>query len=155
VACRKGAGPEAAATDLEAREIVGIGNAAVSKASPQDPQAVATAAAPTTYARAAAGYDEAFERKLVKAIIAAIAQASLVSGANCCVIRTGETASALLTVLAATLSLSPAAVRSPTALRRTIDELGKRLRPRVAAAQPDADAFRARCFTSDDIGGHA
>jgi hypothetical protein len=39
VASRKGAGPEAAATDLEARETVGIGNAAVSKASPQDPQA--------------------------------------------------------------------------------------------------------------------
>jgi hypothetical protein len=39
MAARKGAGPEAAATDLEARETVGIGNAAVSKAFPQDPQA--------------------------------------------------------------------------------------------------------------------
>jgi hypothetical protein len=38
----KGAGPGSAATDLKARETVGIGNAAVSKASPQDPQAVAT-----------------------------------------------------------------------------------------------------------------
>jgi len=39
MAARKGAGLEAAATDLEARETVGIGNAAVSKAFPQDPQA--------------------------------------------------------------------------------------------------------------------
>jgi hypothetical protein len=39
---RKGADPESAATNLEARETVGIGNAAVSKASPQDPQTVAT-----------------------------------------------------------------------------------------------------------------
>jgi hypothetical protein len=37
VAYRKGAGPEA--SDLEARETVGIDNAAVSKASPQNPQA--------------------------------------------------------------------------------------------------------------------
>jgi hypothetical protein len=36
---RKGADPESAATDLEARETVGIGNATISKASPQDPQA--------------------------------------------------------------------------------------------------------------------
>jgi ParB-like nuclease domain len=42
VVAPKGAGPGSAATDLEARETVGIGNAAVSKASPQDPQAVAT-----------------------------------------------------------------------------------------------------------------
>jgi hypothetical protein len=39
MAARKGAGPGSAATDLEARETVGIDNAAVSKASPQDPQA--------------------------------------------------------------------------------------------------------------------
>jgi hypothetical protein len=41
---RKGTGPEAAATDLEARETVGIGNAAVSKAKLSEPQAVARAA---------------------------------------------------------------------------------------------------------------
>jgi N6-adenosine-specific RNA methylase IME4 len=43
---RKGAGPESAATDLEARETVGIDNAAVSKASPQNSQAAPSATRP-------------------------------------------------------------------------------------------------------------
>jgi N6-adenosine-specific RNA methylase IME4 len=41
VTAPKGAGPGSAATDLEARETVGIGNAAVSKAKSSEPQAVA------------------------------------------------------------------------------------------------------------------
>jgi hypothetical protein len=45
VAYRKGAGPESAATDFEARETVGIG-VAVSKASPQNPQATLVVGSP-------------------------------------------------------------------------------------------------------------
>jgi ketosteroid isomerase-like protein len=45
-----------------------------------------------TYDRACKGYDEAFEQALLKAIAAAIAEASVVSDANVMAIRTGETA---------------------------------------------------------------
>jgi hypothetical protein len=69
------------------------------------------------------------ERELAEAISAAICQ---VSGANGP--RPGATADALLTVLAVTLAMSPAAVRSPTTTRRTVDRLAKLLRRRVAAA---------------------
>jgi hypothetical protein len=49
------------------------------------------------------------------------------------------------------------AVRSPTAIRKHIDELRKRLRRRVANAEADADMqdFIARAFHGGDVGGHA
>jgi hypothetical protein len=111
----------------------------------------------TTYDRATAGYDEAFEQRLVEEITLAIGRASICSDANIVALRTGETASALLTVLAATLALSPAAVRSPTALRRTTGELGKRLQRRVAAAvsSPDTRDFLHRRPFRSSRGGHA
>ena len=112
----------------------------------------------TTYARAAAGYDADFERKLIEAITTAIGEASIITDANVMAIRTGETASALLSVLAAVLAMSPAVTRSPTAIRKTIDELGKRLRRRVAQAERNADMqdFLRRVFRGDDdVGGHA
>jgi hypothetical protein len=43
--------------------------------------------------------------------------------------RTGEAASALLFRLAAMLAMSLALMRSPTAIRKSVDELGKRLAP--------------------------
>jgi hypothetical protein len=106
----------------------------------------------TTYERAARGFDNEFERALVEAIITAIADVSRVTDANAIVLRTGEMASALLTVLASTLALSPAAARSPTAVRKTLDELNKRLRHRLAAATSDPDfaALYARVFRTDD-----
>jgi hypothetical protein len=111
----------------------------------------------TTIARARAGYDVAFERALAEAITAAVFATSHTTNANYIAIRTAETASALLTVLAGFLAMSPAAARSPTAIRRTVDVLGKRLRRRVAAAQscPDMAEFLRRCFRDDDVGGHA
>ena len=114
-------------------------------------------AAARTYARAMREYDEPFEHELVQRIMQAIAQA-MVTGANAIVLRsTGATASALLTVLAATLAISSTAVRSPAALRKTIDELGKRLRRRVAAAQadPDVEEFARRCFYGPEVEGYA
>jgi hypothetical protein len=110
-----------------------------------------------TYARAASGYDDQHEAELLAAIMAAIAEASRVSDADALVVRTGEAASALLSALAFVLALSPSATRSPTAQRRMLEELGKRLRRRVAAAQGDDDvrAFARRCFRSNDVGGRA
>src|SRR5262245_793820 len=79
----------------------------------------------------------------------------MVSGANAMIVRTGEATSALLTVLAGMLALSPAAVRSPTAMRKTVDELGKRLRRQVAAAEsdPELHAFRDRVLPRRRCGG--
>jgi hypothetical protein len=109
----------------------------------------------TTYARAIAGYDEAHERELVEAITAAIAEASKITDANVIALRTGEISSALLTCLAGILAVSPSVTRSPTAMRKLIDELGKRLRLRVNRGQQDADAFRRRCFNGNDVEGNA
>jgi hypothetical protein len=111
----------------------------------------------TPYTRAVAGYDEAHERDLVEALTKALFEASRVTNIPCVVTRTGEAASALLTMLATVLAMSPATVRSPTALRRTIDELGKRLRRRVAAAENDHEMqnFMRRCFRSGGVGGNA
>jgi hypothetical protein len=116
-----------------------------------------TVAPVTTYERATRAYDDAHERELADAIMTAIAEASKVSDANALVLRTGEAASALVTVLAAVLALSPTAARSPTAIRKTVDELGKRLRRLLAAAENDqcVQAFARRCFRSDDVGGRA
>ena len=72
-------------------------------------------------------------------------------------LRTGETANALLTALAVIIGLSPSATRSPTALRKTIDEFGKRLRRRVAEAESNSSVqdFARRSFRGGDVGGTA
>jgi hypothetical protein len=92
----------------------------------------------TTYERATRGYDEEHERALLDAIVTAIFEALRVSDVQACVVRTGEAASALVSALALVLAVSPSAARSPTAIRKTVDDLHKRLRRRVAAAGQDA-----------------
>jgi hypothetical protein len=111
----------------------------------------------TTYERAAAGYDDEHEQELVAAIMTAITETSRVSDCNVVALRTGEAASALLSCLATILAVSPSGVRSPTALRRVTEELGKRLRRRVAAAQVSQEVqdFLRRAFHGSDVGGHA
>jgi hypothetical protein len=111
----------------------------------------------TTYARAALEYDPDHERVLMEAITAAIFEASLVTDANAIVIRTGEAAEALLAVLAGVLAMSPSVTRSPTALRMHLDELGKRLRRKVAAAETDGDLrdVMRRTFRGDGTEGSA
>jgi hypothetical protein len=111
----------------------------------------------TTYAKATLEYDAEHERALLEAITEAIFEASRVSDCNAVVIRTGEAAQALLTALACVLAMSPSAVRSPTAIRRTVDELGKRLRRRVASAEQSTDLkdFVRRSFWNTDEGGNA
>jgi hypothetical protein len=110
----------------------------------------------TSYDRAAAGYDKDFENHLAHVIITAITEASRVSDANAVVLRTGETASALVSTLATVLAMWPSATRSPTAIRNTVDELSKRLRRRLALAEADPvlQEFMRRSFNGTD-GGHA
>ena len=95
--------------------------------------------AQTTYDRATSAYDKDHERALMEAITRTIFETSAVSDADAIVIRTAECAQALVIVLAGVLAMSPAATRSPTALRRTIDDLGKRLRRQIAAAEASED----------------
>jgi 2-oxo-4-hydroxy-4-carboxy--5-ureidoimidazoline (OHCU) decarboxylase len=113
--------------------------------------------AQTTYDRATSAYDKKHERALLEAITA-IFESSTVSDTNAIVIRTGEAAEALLTVLAGILAMSPAATRSPTAIRRTLDDLGgKRLRRQIAAAErsEDLQEFIRRTFRGNDVEGTA
>lgn len=111
----------------------------------------------TTYAHAAAGYDPAFEHALLGAITAAIAEASRAADCNVLILRTSETASALLTALAAVLAMSPDAVRSPTAIRKTADDLHRRLRRHVRTAERDAvvQDFIDRSFHGTETAGRA
>ena len=113
--------------------------------------------AQTTFARATLEYDKAHECALMEAITRAIFESSTVSDANAIVIRTSEAAEALLTVLAGILAMSPSATRSPTAIRRTVDDLGKRLRRQIAAAEQNADIqeFFRRTFNGTGTEGTA
>ena len=110
-----------------------------------------------TYARATLEYDNEHERALLSAITEAIFTASMVSDCNAVVIRTGEAAQALLTALACVLAMSPSAVRSPSALRKTVDEFGNRLRSRIAATKNNADlqGFIRRMFRGSYVEGNA
>jgi hypothetical protein len=112
--------------------------------------------------RAIAGYDEAFERKLVAEIMEAIASASMLSdgdGHRVLALRLGETANALTTILAGTLALSPASTRSRAAIKQVGDSVRRKLLARVRQAESDPlfSVFRSRCFRDDDRerGGHA
>ena len=107
-----------------------------------------------TFARATLEYDAEHERALLEAITEAIFEASRVSDCNAVVIRTGGAAQALLTVLA---GMSPSVTRSPAAIRKTVDDLGKRLRRRVASSEqsPDLGDFVRRSFWNADEGGNA
>jgi hypothetical protein len=111
----------------------------------------------TTFERAAAGYDPEHEKALADAIARAIFEASLVTDCNALVIRSAEIASALITTLAVVLTLSPSFTRSPTAQRKLIEELTKRLRRRIAAAEQSADVqdLAKRVFRTNEPAGHA
>ena len=81
----------------------------------------------------------------------------MVTDCNAVVLWTGDAAEALLTALAAVLAMSPSVTRSPTAIRKTIDNFGKRLRRRLRAAEqnPDLKDFVRRSFWGNNSGGHA
>ena len=111
----------------------------------------------TTYARAALENDAEHEGVLLGAITEAIFTASKVRDANIVVVRTAEASEALTKALALVLALSPATVRSPTAIRRVVDNIGKRLRRRFSSTEKDADLaeFVRRNFWGSDTGGNA
>jgi hypothetical protein len=114
--------------------------------------------AQTTYDRAtSASYDTDHERALMEAIMRTIFETSAVSDADAIVIRTAECAQALVIVLAGVLAMSLPATRSPTAIRRTIDDLGKRLRRQIAAAEASEDLqeFISRTSRGNDVEGTA
>jgi hypothetical protein len=94
----------------------------------------------TTFARATREYDPDFERAITTAISTAIAQVSRVTDCNAMVLRTGEIITALTTVLASTIALSPAITRSPTQVREFLAENAK---------------FRESCFNGNDVAGRA
>jgi hypothetical protein len=114
-----------------------------------------TQAARTPYARALQ-YDPDFERALVDIIGKAILDASLITDCNVLAIRTGETIHALTAVLGGMIAVSPA-LRSPTATRKAIDEISKRLRRQVAAARndPEVASFTRSVFNGTQTGGNA
>jgi hypothetical protein len=85
--------------------------------------------------RATTEYDAEHERDLGDALIATIIKHSMVDGVM--VIRTGEIAAALTSVLAMTLALSPSAVRSPAAIREISEKVRKKLLRQVHAAERD------------------
>ena len=110
----------------------------------------------TQVARATSGYDPAFERRLTDALMGAIVETSRID--NCLVLRLGELAAALTTVLASMLALSPTTARSPAAIRKTAEGFRKKLIANVSAAECGGDfyEFRQRTFRDDDRerGGH-
>jgi hypothetical protein len=107
----------------------------------------------TSFARAAAGYDDEFRKRLADAIAIAIAETSLVTDANVIAIRTGETADALIDCLITVLSLSPH-YDVPSHLREFAEYLAKKIRRDVARyrANPPPEAERIFGFRN---GGHA
>ena len=117
---------------------------------------------PADLERAISGYDQAFETKLVGEIIEAIANASMLTdgdGRRVMALRLSEAASALTSVLASTLALSPHTARSPKPIKQIALAFREKLRKQVAAAERDqlfAD-FKSRCFHDDDSerGGNA
>jgi hypothetical protein len=112
--------------------------------------------------RALAGYDRAFEARLVDEITEAIANASMLTdgdGHRVMALRLGECANALTTVLASTLALSPGSVRSSKAIKQLAAAFRSKLLTRVRQAERDplfAD-FKNRCFHDGDRerGGNA
>lgn len=116
------------------------------------------------FRRALEGYDSAFESKLVEHITSAtsaIAEASFVDagdGHRVLALRLGEIAGALTTILAATLALSPAATRTPKAIREISDKVRRKLERQVRQAERDPTIcdFKSRTFneTDRDRGGN-
>jgi hypothetical protein len=93
----------------------------------------------TTFERAFANYDQAFERTLTDDIMQTIATASIVSDQNVVAIRTGETTAALITCLGTVLALCPDH-DVPSRLRQRVDEIAKRLQRDVARARAEGIA---------------
>ena len=80
----------------------------------------------TIFAKATLEHDPEHELELIEAITRTIFETSVVSDVNAIVLRTGETAEVLITILAGVLAMSPSVARSPTAHGETITPSGRR-----------------------------
>jgi hypothetical protein len=105
--------------------------------------------------RALAGFDEAFEHRLLDRIIGAIVDASLVDdgdGNQVLALRLGETAQALTTALACVLAMSPASAHNDAAIKQTSQSFRRKLRARVhhARRDPGLHDFLRRTFNDRD-----
>jgi hypothetical protein len=101
----------------------------------------------TSHARATTAYDPEFEQTLADAITKTIAKTSLVTDANVLVLRTGETATALVKVLEIVMGLSPM-MDTPSEVRKFAEHTAKRLRKNISKlrANPEfgVDIFGTR-----------
>ena len=109
----------------------------------------------TTFARAAAGYDEAFERQLVEVITKAIFEESVASDIEIVALRPAETCEALLVVLSAMLAMSPPTVRTPAAIRKTTNDMRRKLTSIVREAEQNVGLQTFRLRSYGDPGGCA
>ncbi len=105
--------------------------------------------------RALAGFDEAFERRLLDRIVEAIVAASMLddgAGNPVLALRLGETAQALTTALACVLALSPPAAHNDAAIKQTSQSFRRKLRARVhhARRNPDLHELLRRSFNASD-----
>jgi hypothetical protein len=107
----------------------------------------------TSYARAAAGYDADFRKRLADAICTAIAETSLCTDAKVLCLRTGETRDALVDCLITVMALSPH-YDVPSHLREFAEQLARKIRREVARqrADPPPEAERILGFRN---GGRA
>jgi hypothetical protein len=100
------------------------------------------------FTRATTAYDPEHEQALANEILTTIIEHSMIDGVM--VIRTGEIAAALTSVLAMTLALSPSAVRSPAAIREISERIRKKLEQRVRQAERDPNLFEFKIRTFND-----
>jgi hypothetical protein len=99
--------------------------------------------APNSFLRAYSGYEDAHRARLVQVISGAIAEASILTDVNVLAIRTGETADALVTVLAGVLALVPR-LNTPQQQRLACEAIAKSLRQQLADARNDPVAQQMR-----------
>jgi hypothetical protein len=88
----------------------------------------------TDYARATAGFDSEFRDTLVREVMEAVAECSVLDDAELMAIRTGETADALVRCLIAVLALSPQ-MDDARELRLQSTAISQRIRREVARAR--------------------
>jgi hypothetical protein len=107
--------------------------------------------------RATAGYDPAFETELTDAVIRTIVEQSMID--NVLVLRTGESAAALVGVLAVIMAMSPAAAHNEAAIKQVSRSFRRKLSAQVhhARQNPDLHEFLRRSFNYSDRerGGNA
>jgi hypothetical protein len=107
----------------------------------------------TNYERAYAGYDDDFRKRLVDAIIRAVAEASILSDTAVMCLRTAETRDALVTCLITIMAMAPH-YDVPSHLREDAERLAKKIRRDVARLRA-APCREAETFFGFRNGGRA